>query len=246
MKLNARTLLRIILAASGTVLLAVAVLAAIFDRFHEGSVALILLGGCFIAVSVLYLRWHRVMRWVSVVFLGGALLMAVLCSALCLGSGDTLTYDEDAIIVLGLEMRSQELPDELKRRLDMAAEYHEKNPDALIVLSGGDCSGVSQSAAMREYLINKGVAPSSLANENASCNTRENFLFSKEIISSRLGDDCRIGFITSDYHVFRAHQIAESLGLSPAHGGCVAPAVSILPDCVRELMAIARFWLLGY
>jgi uncharacterized SAM-binding protein YcdF (DUF218 family) len=245
MKLKLRTLLRIILAASGTVLLTVAVLAAVFDRFHEGSVALILLGGCFIAISALYSRWHGVMRWVSAVFCGGALLMMALCLALCLCPVDNLTYNEDAIIVLGLEMRSQELPDELKCRLDTAAEYHKKNPDALIVLSGGG-SGVSQSSAMREYLINKGVSPSSLTQENASCNTYENFLFSKKVISSRLGNDCRIGFITSNYHLFRSQQIAESLGLSPAHGGCATPAVSFFPNCVRELMAIARFWLLGY
>lgn len=53
------------------------------------------------------------------------------------GQRDNVDYDEDAVIVLGAGIRGDQVTLPLKLRLDKAVEYHKKNPNALIVVTGG-------------------------------------------------------------------------------------------------------------
>ena len=75
------------------------------------------------------------------------------------GQSDNITYKEDAVIVLGAGIRGDRVTLPLKMRLDKVVEYHSKNPDALIVVTGGQGfqETVTEAYAMEKYLIEKGV-----------------------------------------------------------------------------------------
>ena len=53
------------------------------------------------------------------------------------GENDNITYTEDAVIVLGAGVHGERISLPLKFRLDKAIEYYSKNPNAVIVVSGG-------------------------------------------------------------------------------------------------------------
>ena len=89
----------------------------------------------------------------------------------------------------------------------------------LIVLgckvSGGMGEGekISEAECMYRYLTKKGINSSRIIKEDKSTSTRENLRFSKKIIEEKgLGNN--IAIATSEYHQYRASQIAKSLGFS--------------------------------
>ena len=57
------------------------------------------------------------------------------------GYSDTATKQEKAVIVLGAGLRGERVTDLLARRLDAAYDYHLENPNAVIVVTGGQGPG---------------------------------------------------------------------------------------------------------
>ena len=75
------------------------------------------------------------------------------------GYSDTATKQEKAVIVLGAGLRGERVTDLLARRLDAAYDYHLENPNAVIVVTGGQGPGedIPEARAMKAYLVEKGV-----------------------------------------------------------------------------------------
>ena len=123
--------------------------------------------------------------------------------------------DKDALIVLGCGISGLEVGPTLRKRLDRALEYYLANPQTLIVVSGGQGPGESicEAGAMRYYLLRMGVPDSSIVMESRSTNTRENLLFSREILDEIFEEDYRVAVVTSDFHILRAMNYASLLGL---------------------------------
>ena len=134
----------------------------------------------------------------------------------------------------------------LKQRLDAAYEFLTRNPNARCVLSGGkgENEPVSEALAMEEYLIKLGISPDRLFREEKSTNTRENILFSKEIIEKE-GLCPDITLITNNFHQYRAQKIAEECDIKSY--GFSAKSHFILFPCyaVREICAIMAMMLGG-
>ena len=67
----------------------------------------------------------------------------------------------DYVIVLGARVKEHTISDSLKKRLDRAIDYAQKNPDTYLVLSGGKGKDepVSEAQAMYQYLVYNGVRP---------------------------------------------------------------------------------------
>lgn len=57
------------------------------------------------------------------------------------GYSDTATKQEKTVIVLGAGLRGERVTDLLARRLDAAYDYHLENPNAVIVVTGGQGPG---------------------------------------------------------------------------------------------------------
>jgi len=161
------------------------------------------------------------------------------------GRTNSVTYKEDAIIVLGAAVHGEEVSRILASRLDTALQYHAYNPKAYIVVSGGQGQGetISEAAAMAKYLENRGVDPSKILLEPRATSTYENFMFSKQILDKQLGNEYQTAYITNHFHVYRAGRIAKNAGVRAAHLSAENTLITLIPDYLREGMAIGFYWL---
>lgn len=98
------------------------------------------------------------------------------------GYSDNVNYNEDAVIVLGAGVRGDKVTLPLKLRLDKAIEYHFKNPEAVIVVTGGQGfqETVTEAYAMEKYLLENGVDKNKILKEEKATSTSENMQFSKK------------------------------------------------------------------
>jgi len=159
-------------------------------------------------------------RWVALPAIGLAAALAIV-STLLAGYGlvDTARHDEDALVVLGAAVHGTEVSPSLAQRLDVAIDYHQRNPTALIVVTGGrgPQEDLPEAEAARAYLLQRGVARDAIAVENRSSSTQENFAFAKALLDDRLEPGYRIAFVTNEYHVWRASRAAAAAGLDARH-----------------------------
>ena len=125
-------------------------------------------------------------------------------------------YDKDFVIILGCGLRKDGAPTPLLRgRIDRAIDFYrtqkEKTGKELIfITSGGQGADevVSESAAMKQYLLDKGIPEEQIIEEHRSTSTYENMKFSKEIID-RINPDGKVIFSTTNYHLFRSGVFAR-------------------------------------
>lgn len=163
------------------------------------------------------------------------------------GKNDNVTYDEDAVIVLGAGIRGDRVTQLLANRLNKAAEFRERNPNAVIVVSGGQGpdEDISEALAMERYLINKGVPADKIIKEDASTSTYENLLYSKEILDTLYETSYEITVITNDFHIYRAVRVAGKLGLTATHYHAATDWSTVPINYSRECLAIVKFWIFG-
>lgn len=119
--------------------------------------------------------------------------------------------DKDFLIILGCGLNSDGRPTPLlKGRIDRALEFDryqkkETGKELTFITSGGKGpdEAVSESSAMKQYLMEHGIPESRIIEEDQSSNTLENMKFSKEKIMAA-DPEGRIAFATTNYHVFRS------------------------------------------
>lgn len=201
----------------------------------------------------------------------GILIFAVVEMMIFTGVASRDTSNLDYVIVLGAKVKDEGLSKSLRNRLDKAIEYLEENPGTTLVLSGGqgEDEPVSEAAAMRDYLVFNGVSERQLILETRSSSTVENIAYSRVAIEEdqarrkehrartsitmapgiyeEISDKpVRIGVLTSDFHVFRAEQIAKKWGIPDIYGiSSESDPVLFVHFCVRECAAILKDKLMG-
>lgn len=161
------------------------------------------------------------------------------------GTTDTITYDEDVIIVLGASVNNKTPGKSLAGRLDAAAEYYKKNADVRIVVSGGrgPQEAITEAQAMETYLVSKGVPKDSIIKEEASTSTYENFQNTKAILDKCFQRSYSVAFVTNEYHIYRAGRFAEFVGIDSAtHIHSATPWYLLLPSTLRECLAVVKLW----
>lgn len=115
------------------------------------------------------------------------------------------------IIILGCGLRKDGTPSPLLRgRLDRALTFYHKQKAAtgkelMFVTSGGKGADevVSESAAMKRYLMEQGIPERQIIEEDRSTDTQENMRFSKDKIWA-IDPQGKVAFSTTNYHVFRS------------------------------------------
>lgn len=154
----------------------------------------------------------------------------------------------DAVIVLGAAVRGSTPSVQLANRLERALEYHRENPDALIVVSGGQGHDETypEAEVMKNWLVSRGVPEKSIIEELHATSTEENFLFSKALIDEALGGTGHdIAFVTNRFHVFRSERIAKKLGIDAFGIAASEFKATLLNDYMRECAAIVRYFCSG-
>ncbi len=186
------------------------------------------------------------LKWVKYAVILGACIEAVLVGFLGLyGNCDNVTYNEDAVIVLGAGVRGDRVTVPLARRLDEAVKYHKQNPDALIVVTGGQGyqESVTEASAMEKYLLERGVSGGKIIKEEKATSTNENMRFSKEILDGYFKEDYSIVVITNKFHIYRGVEIAKTEGFEQVtHKGASIKWYNVMPCYLRESLAVLKMW----
>lgn len=119
------------------------------------------------------------------------------------------------IIVLGAGLDGYKVGKTLQSRLDKALEYYKLNPNAKIIVSGGQGKDemISEAVAMKRYLIENGVNENKIIKEDKATTTLENIKFSKDILKNRKDENAKVLIVTNEFHLTRAMIIANILGV---------------------------------
>lgn len=152
---------------------------------------------------------------IMTVVIGIVVITAVIETTLIVKASTKNPQENATLIVLGCKVYGEHASRSLRERLDAALIYLEKNPNSQCIVSGGmgEEEKISEAECMYRYLVKKGIDSSRITKEDQSTSTRENLRFSKKIMEEKgMGEN--IAIATSEYHQYRASQIAKSLGFS--------------------------------
>lgn len=170
----------------------------------------------------------------------GALYFTVMVAFILLSSGATVDYNEDSVIILGAGIKGEQMLPTLKMRLDKGIEYLNKNPKAVVVVSGGQGRGefISEAEAMKRYLLSKDIAPNRILKEDKSTNTYENLEFSKKILDNMFSAPYTTVCISSRSHIYRALKIGKKQDFYLKALPAGVPMYLWPPVYLRETLAI--------
>jgi uncharacterized SAM-binding protein YcdF (DUF218 family) len=161
------------------------------------------------------------------------------------GGRDTADYTEQTVIVLGCGLRGERVSVGLAKRLNKAAEYHKSNPDAMIIVSGGQGpqEDISEALAMKRYLVDKGIPDEKIIMEDKSTSTITNFRNSRAIMEEKGMDLSSVVFVTNAYHVYRGAYYAKDEGfVDIAHLGTDIIWYTVPMNYMREMLAVVKMW----
>lgn len=147
----------------------------------------------------------------------------------------------DYIIVHGCGLKNGEsVSPLLKGRVDKAVQiFRKSNESAKIVVSGGQGRDekISEAQAMKNYLLEIGVAEDSIIMEEQSKTTYENLKNVRDMLDVD-GMRNRYIFVTNNYHVFRTSLFARKLKMKAQGVGCKTAGYYWPSAFIREYIAI--------
>ncbi len=153
--------------------------------------------------------------------------------------------EPDYVLVLGARVRGTVVSKALVERLDCAVAYEKEHPTCTIIVSGGKGPGedVTEAFAMKQYLVEHGIKPERIVEEDQSTDTAENFQFSMEKISDK---DATIVVISNRFHVYRAVSIGKKMGINNLYGEpAVTDPIMRVHYYLREAIAVFKYKLKG-
>lgn len=190
-------------------------------------------------------RWEKCpkpLRWmIQICFSLGIILFILVESLILKGCFAKPTDDLEYLVVLGAQVHSYGPSRILRARLQAAGEYLKEHPNTKVIVSGGQGFNepVSEASAMRQYLIEYcGIEENRILVEDQSTSTVENLKYSKAFIPTL---NSKIGIVSSNFHIYRAMNIAKGQGYQNI---CGIPAYSewwLLPtNLLREALAVVK------
>lgn len=153
----------------------------------------------------------------------------------------------ELIIILGARLYGSTPSPSLEERLDTGYDYLMTHENAIVVVSGGIGKGedISEAAAMKDYLVEKGIKEDRIIVEDNSVNTFQNIIYSKKMIEENLPDfdlDTEtIGIVTNDYHVFRGVMMGKRFGLNAEGIPAKTPPTTLIKGYVREYFGVLKY-----
>ncbi len=141
------------------------------------------------------------------------------------------------LIVLGGGIIGEEPSLMLRRRLNAAYRYMEKNPEATCIVSGGQAKDeiIPEALAMKKYLVSIGIAEEKIILEDKSENTLQNLKFSYKLLPQK---DAAIIIVSDAFHQFRADMYAKNVGINSYALSSKTPWGLVPVYWLRETIAI--------
>lgn len=145
----------------------------------------------------------------------------------------------DYIVVLGSGIIGKKVTPLLAVRIERGMELLYSNPNAVLIMSGGQGPGedIPESVAMAAYAVGKGVDAERIIMEQKSVSTEENLLFSRKLMDKEAP---KIVIVTTAYHVFRALILAKQQGLKCVGFGAKTKWYFTLNALIREFVGYLR------
>lgn len=145
----------------------------------------------------------------------------------------------DYIVVLGAGILGTKVTPLLAARIDRGIELLECNPNAVLLMSGGQGPGedIPESEAMAAYALDHGVDADRILMEKQSVSTEENLRFSKELMEK---EKPKIIIVTTAYHVLRALILAKQQGIRCVGFGAKTKWYFTLNALMREFAGYLR------
>lgn len=133
----------------------------------------------------------------------------------------------DVLIVLGGSVGPGAMIGESSYlRCEYAILAYEEGGFRTIVVSGGG-TPTPVAMAMRDFLKGEGIPPAAILTETRSTNTRENAVYTKDILNHLPGKKV---LLTSDFHMFRAYRTFRKVG------------IEVLPRPIPDVRKRAATW----
>ncbi len=199
-------------------------------------------------------RGKQPRRWLSVLLtlvLIGAFFFAIMFGLVIVGAHDVIRGDPQVMIVLGCRVMPGGEPSILLQdRLDTALDYLDDHPDITVVVSGGQGSNepTAEAACMADYLEEHGVDADQILLEDESSNTKENLIYSRELLEEQGVDVGEEGVlvVSNGFHLTRSRMLAERFGYG--HVSTLAAPTSHVPSriqmYIREPLALVKSFFL--
>ncbi len=159
----------------------------------------------------------------------------------------------DYVIILGARVYGEKPSQSLGERIKKASEFLHKNKLVKVIVSGGKGVNekISEALAIKRELLKLGISEERIILENKSRNTIQNFEFSLEKIKedNPQKNKKNILIVTNNYHIFRAKNIAKSLGYEREgykfYGLPAKPPLIFIPKShFREFLSNIKFLIL--
>lgn len=246
-----KTLFRTVLIAIGAIYILDALFMSAVANLNTGNLLALLLGAVLLIYGIFF-NWinrHtgrgflRILRYLA--YAGLCFIVGLTAFLSIYGQMDNATYQEDAVIVLGAGLSGDRVSLPLAYRLDKAAEYAALNPDAVIVVSGGQGfqETIPEAEAMEAYLLRSGVPAERIIKEDQSHSTYENFQFSKALLDQHFDGAYTTAVITNNFHIFRASQLARDAGFHATHLHAPIQWYTLPVNYLRECAAVMKYWI---
>lgn len=165
------------------------------------------------------------------------------------GFGVGQSENADYLIILGAEVLPDGISEQLRERIDRAYQYMAENPGTIGIASGGKETDKipSEAKIIVHELVSRGISADRLWVEDRAASTRENLLFSLELIHKNGNSgESKITVLSSEFHLLRAQIIANKLQIKCSTVPAKTADFSLRCNhFLREIVNIWRFILFG-
>ena len=219
----------------------------------------LVLGAYLIFVAIYRIKikhsfWSIWKRWIklTVVSLGViAAIISIINLTLILNPAVVGTDEkaEHVILLGGGISKDGVLPKSVISRVEKAAEYLNKNPESICVVTGGtlDWLPYAEAPELKRQLIARGISADRILVEDQALDTIQNFQLSCKILAEfknvTLQEilDTPTAVVTSSFHLRRSERLARRMGFSNIKGiPSKCPPVYIIHSYVREICAYVK------
>ena len=230
-----------------------------WDNFFSFTHIWLALGAYLIFLAIYRLKtkhsfWSIWKRWVKLTVVSLACLAALisvinLAFIITPAVADTREKADHVILLGGGISKDGVLPKSVISRVEKAAEYLNKNPDSICVVTGGtlDWLPYAEAPELKRQLAERGVSPDRILVEDQAKDTIQNFQLSCKMLAEHKGMtyaevlSTPTLIVTSRFHLRRSQRLARRMGFTNIKGiPAACPPVYMLHNYVREICAYVK------